>query len=267
VNEQLHFEGIDPPAPAPSGDPAVGPSARDQRIARRKQNYARWDSLRARRDDMVRQEEAEMYGEYDSGEDSLIVPDEQDTWGGLVVRRRTIGEVTSGDFAPSGEVDTNQFYPNIAGNPVPAPFRFQGAPESSWRRWGTYREVPLQDVRTLQSTVSASRLREILDNPDARSSPRLPYVERPHAYVAGPSFDTDGRDRYIITDGNHRAMAHAVRNEMFLPVQAAGGITTQNRFEDDAARVSRAKRSRNENPYQNPDWKERLNERYYGSGY
>lgn len=217
---QLSFKGL-PRTRVERGelpDPGVRSPDVVARIDRQTLNRETWETKRLRIED----DNAQMYRDFeheeaDLGEESASAP---------------LGE--------PGNITTEEIGLKRWGvrSPVPDAARFVKTAKKSWRTAqgpGGYREIPVSGLHTLQHDVSSRGVARIMAGGDV-SSPRLPYRERPRVW-----FD-DKSQTHTLIDGNHRASAAVLNNEMFLPAWVASNKDLP-KMQKDADQLRRHRRN------------------------
>ena len=144
---------------------------------------------------------------------------------------------------------------------VPWALAFHGSAPSARRAAGHNEEIPVAGLATVQRTVSLSRVHEALDNPETTASPRFPkgHEELPHVY--------EDAGQFTMIDGNHRASAHMLSNQMFMHAKVLRDSDIP-RVSAHTGRIHRLKSLAEQNPNVDASAvEERLQRNVYGSNY
>lgn len=93
---------------------------------------------------------------------------------------------------------------------VPDWATFHGSSMSGWAKHGQIKEVPLPTLQTRQHEVSATRVHQLIDDPNTRDSrtARGLAEELPRVYRNAMGDD-------MLVDGNHRVSADLLQGQMF----------------------------------------------------
>lgn len=216
--------------------------ALSHRLDRKAQGQARWGSLQARMEDED--------GGNDDDYDDYEPPGAHPTTG--LPERGTMNTFHQrGDRSPHLGFEEGH---------VPHDLSFHGSAPSARRKHGSVEEIPMQGLATVQRTVSMGRVHEALDNPTTTASPRFPasHKELPHVY--------EDAGKYTMIDGNHRASAHMIGNQMFMQANVLRNKDIP-AVSASTSRISRAKTNATHNPKVDADEVEsRLMRNVYGTG-
>jgi|SRR5687767_952616 len=176
-----------------------------EREARQAQGRARWDSMRSRIED-------QNHDEYDD-EDGDTPPLHPRT--GLP----SYGEIrTITPTHPDPRLGPVHSIGMKSGDHVPKGIGFHDSTPSARNAVGKLEWIPVPGIKTVQSTVSAQRLHETIDNPGTTQNPRIPTSIRPdvpHVFASHGQMDAEEHESYTVIDGNHRMSNHVLSGRLF----------------------------------------------------
>jgi hypothetical protein len=250
----VHYQHSWPETPAlPAGLRGSIPErlALSHRLERKAQGKARWGSLQTRSQDEGT--EAEDYDEPIPTHPTTGLP----SYGSMNTYDPREGK-RSAWHEEHGEKEPHIGFKE---GTVPQALSFHGSAPSARRAIGKSEEVPVQGLRTGQHTVSMSRVHEALESPETRTSPRFPkgHEELPHVY--------EDAGKYTMIDGNHRASAHMIGQQMFMHAKVLRDSDIP-KVSAHTGRINRLKSLAAMNPKVDADVVEnRLMRNIYGSEY